>query len=245
MNFKKAWKALFSEDGKYNSEANLLFSWDEKTRKKEKEFLYDFNGNFSGGFGDSISQAEEAFYALGGNDKREKPQKIQAKPIDVKNELNKIPTPFSLEGLEVKIDLLKSKIELSQNDEAKKELQGMIVCLENRKKFLDYKIFFDNFQTTDRGLIDDLLKKYELVMKPSDIFIPEFPAEAVAIMRKYTEVVKQITNKKPNFYVIATSDNFKSLDKKRDPILLAQSPFGFFWYILGAWDKEMMLLSEL
>ena len=33
--------------------------------------------------------------------------------------------------------------------------------------------------------------------------------------------------------------------KQRDPILLVQSPFGFYWQILGAWDKEMLILSEL
>jgi len=35
------------------------------------------------------------------------------------------------------------------------------------------------------------------------------------------------------------------LDEKRDPILLAQSPFGFYYNILGAWEKEMVYLPEL
>jgi uncharacterized lipoprotein len=47
------------------------------------------------------------------------------------------------------------------------------------------------------------------------------------------------------FYVIAEEKSFKSAAEKRDPILLVQSPFGFYWQILGAWDKEMILLSEL
>jgi hypothetical protein len=45
--------------------------------------------------------------------------------------------------------------------------------------------------------------------------------------------------------VIAEPDKFRKAYEKRDPILLVQSPFGFYWQILGAWDKEMMLLSEL
>ena len=51
--------------------------------------------------------------------------------------------------------------------------------------------------------------------------------------------------KKPVFYVIAEPDKFRKAYEKRDPILLVQSPFGFYWQILGAWDKEMILLSEL
>ena len=50
---------------------------------------------------------------------------------------------------------------------------------------------------------------------------------------------------RPIFYVIATEDKFRKAYEKRDPILLVQSPFGFYWQILGAWDKEMILLSEL
>ena len=30
-----------------------------------------------------------------------------------------------------------------------------------------------------------------------------------------------------------------------NPILLVQSPFGIYWQILGAWDKELVLLEEL
>ncbi len=44
---------------------------------------------------------------------------------------------------------------------------------------------------------------------------------------------------------IADKKDFEKKDKRRDPILLAQSPFGHFWQILGAWDKEMLFLEEL
>ena len=82
-------------------------------------------------------------------------------------------------------------------------------------------------------------------MKTSDIFIPEFPDEAIKAMTDYTEKMEAVCGKKPVFYVIAEHDKFKEAFKKRDPILLVQSPFGFFWQIIGAWDKEMILLSEL
>jgi len=117
--------------------------------------------------------------------------------------------------------------------------------LGNRKKYLEHKEFFDNYQNTTDEKIKILLGKYDLVMKTSDIFIPEFPDEAIAIMKEYTEKMETICEKKPIFYVIAEPEDFKKADEKRDPILLVQSPFGFYWQILGAWDKEMLLLSEL
>ena len=82
-------------------------------------------------------------------------------------------------------------------------------------------------------------------MNTSDLFVPEFPDDAIAVMKQYTDNMMKLCKKKPVFYVIAEPDKFRKAYEKRDPILLVQSPFGFYWQILGAWDKEMMLLSEL
>jgi hypothetical protein len=172
-------------------------------------------------------------------------QKIKIKPIDVLDELEKIPTPFSLNNLDDKIYLMKEKRELITQRQTKREVEAYIERLENRKKYLEHKEFFDNFQNTNNEKIQLLLKKYDLVMKSSEIFIPEYPAEAITIMRQYTEKVMQICGKKPVFYVIATEDNFQEAYQQRDPILLVQSPFGFYFQVLGAWSDEMMLLSEL
>lgn len=174
-------------------------------------------------------------------------KKIKVKPIDVLNELETVPTPFSLTLIDEKISILKDKEKLIVQHYAKREVQALIERLENRKKYLQFKDFFDSFQNTTDEKIDILLKKYEsdLVMKTSDIFIPEFPDEAINIMSKYTEKMNELCGKKPVFYVIAEAKDFRTAYEKRDPILLVQSPFGFYWQILGAWDKEMILLSEL
>jgi len=172
--------------------------------------------------------------------------KIKVKPIDVLNELETIPTPFSLLGIDDKVSVLEDKKQFINQHYVKREVDGLIERLKNRKKYEgNTKIFFEQFQNTTDEKIEKLTDKYELVRKSSELFIPEFPAEAIKIMKDYTTQVKKVCDKKPIFYVIATSDNFKSVDRKRDPILLVQSPFGFFWQILGAWDKEMLLLSEL
>ncbi|MDD4972037.1 MAG: hypothetical protein PHT07_21630 [Paludibacter sp.] len=172
-------------------------------------------------------------------------QKIKVKPVDVLRELETVPTPWSMLALDDKISILRDKAKLIKQRYAKREVNGLIERLENRKKYNEFRSFFDPFQNTTDEKIDALLEKYELVMKSSDIFIPEFPKVAIDIMNNYTNKMKELCNKKPVFYVIATADSFKKSYKRRDPILLVQSPLGFYWQILGAWDSEMILLTEL
>ena len=174
-----------------------------------------------------------------------KPKKIAVKPIDVVNELETIPTPWTLSNLQDKIEILEYKRDLITQKYSKREVEAMIERLENRKKWDKFKKFFDGYQNTTDEKIDDLLDKYDLVMKTSDLFVPEFPDVAIQTMKSYTENMMKLCKKKPVFYVIAEPDKFRKAYEKRDPILLVQSPFGFYWQILGAWDKEMMLLSEL
>ena len=181
-----------------------------------------------------------------GNENKANIPKIKLKPIDVLVELETVPTPFSLTNLEDRIFVLKDKEKLITQKYAKREMGHLIERIENRRKYAEHKVFFDSFQNTTDEKIDILLKNHNhLIMKTSDIFIPEFPDEAIKVMKDYTEKTALICNKKPVFYVIAEEDKFKKAYERRDPILLVQSPFGFFWQILGAWDKEMLLLSEL
>jgi len=172
-------------------------------------------------------------------------QKIRIKPIDVLNELETKPIPFTLELLDEKISVLKDKSDIIRQTYAKREVDALIERLEHRKLYQEHHRYFEKFQNTDDGKVAKLLDKYDLVMNESDIFIPEFPDEAIQIMKEYEGQVRFITKKKLVFYVIAEPDKFRDAYDKRDPILLVQSPFGFYYQILGAWDKEMLLLSEL
>lgn len=173
------------------------------------------------------------------------PAKIAIKPIDVLDQLETIPTPWTLSNLQDKIEVLKYKSKLIVQNYAKREVEALVERLENRKKWEDHKTFFNEFQNTTDEKIAKLLEKYDLEMHTSDLFVPEFPDDAIAVMKAYAEEMDKVCGKKPVFYVIAEPDKFRKAYERRDPILLVQSPFGFYWQILGAWDKEMILLSEL
>jgi hypothetical protein len=182
---------------------------------------------------------------LSATQKRLIPGKIAIKPIEVVNELEEPAELIRMNNIDDKISVLKDKEQLIKQHYAKREVTALIERLENRKLYPANKTFFDAFSNTTEEKIDQLLSKYKLVMKPSDIFIPEFPDEAINIMKAYTEKMEELFKKKPVFYVIAEDVHFQKAYEKRDPILLVQSPFGFYYQILGAWDKEMLILGEL
>ena len=214
----------------------------------DENFLFDFKNyqsQYTGATLNSFITVGGSSDSGGGESLNGTKSKIAVKPKDVLNELETIPTPWTLSNLDDKIEVLKYKADLITQSYSKREVQGLIERLENRKQWHKFKNFFQEFQNTTDEKIDILLEKYDLVMKTSDLFIPEFPDDAISVMKKYTDNMQKLCKKKPVFYVIAEPDKFKKAYEKRDPILLVQSPFGFYWQILGAWDKEMILLSEL
>ncbi len=224
------------------------FPVEPDNRLSQTEILTDFRGSYIGG------NHPRTISKSGMNSKKSiELKKIVVSPKQILDELERLETTWSLVGLEDKITLLKMKKELVTQSYSKRDVEAMIERLENRKKYNNvakkkktFAQYFRQFDTTSDEKIQKLLDKYSnLTMRDADIFVPEFPQEAIDIMTEMTEYFKLLCNKKPLFLVIATEENFQEKYKKRDPILLVQSPFGFYYYILGAWDKEMEYLPEL
>lgn len=126
------------------------------------------------------------------------------------------------------------------------EIASVLLRLENRKKYKDVAAFFDEFPYTTTTKIDKVLKDngYLKIGQVAQ-FLADMPKEAVSAMNDYNKHTKQICSKQAVFYIVADKKDFQKTSSRRDPILLAQSPFGHFWQILGAWDKEMLLLENL
>lgn len=126
------------------------------------------------------------------------------------------------------------------------ELASIVLRLENRKKYATVKDFFEQFPYTTTSKINTVTKTHDhLKMGQIAQFIADMPKEAVELMKAYNEHSKKLCDKQAVFYIIADKKDFKKTDTRRDPILLAQSPFGHVWQVIGAWDKEMMFLDEL
>jgi hypothetical protein len=149
------------------------------------------------------------------------------------------------------VALLQKKLKMMRGDSGavkygKEELASLIERIENRRHIKKFKTVLDKYPHTTSEAIGSILNKEDhLRCKSATEFIPDFPKDAIEAMEEYEKVCMDLCKKKPVFYVIADKKDFGEIDRKRDPILLAQSPFGFFWQILGAWDDEMVFLGDL
>lgn len=126
------------------------------------------------------------------------------------------------------------------------EVGSIIIRLENRKKYPTVKATFEKFPYTTNSRINSVLKKHDyLQLGEVDQFVADMPKDAIEAMKEYNEATQKLCDKKAVFYIIADKKDFKKTESRRDPILLAQSPLGHFWQIIGAWDKEMLFLEEM
>lgn len=149
-----------------------------------------------------------------------------------------------LEGFKDKLNLMKS--EEYDMGRGTKEIASIVSRLENRKKYSEVKDFFEEFPYTTTEKIDGLVKTHNhLKLGQVAQFLADMPKEAVEVMKNYNKMTDSLCKKQAVFYIIADKKDFEQTNKRRDPILLAQSPFGHFWQILGAWDEEMLFLGEL
>lgn len=129
---------------------------------------------------------------------------------------------------------------------AELELESIKQRLENRRRVSEFTEILEKYPHTSSAKVNDVLKENShLRCHLATEFVPDMPDEAIEAMDEYNEMCLELTGLKTHFYVIAAQEDFQKKDRRRDPILLAQSPFGFFWQILGAWDEEMIFLGDL
>lgn len=164
---------------------------------------------------------------------------------------NKFTINTQKEYVETQIQQFKDKLNIIKSNEydisrGTNEIASVLIRLENRKKYSEQKSFFEEFAYTTTTKINEVVKNHDnLKIDLVGQFVADMPKEAVEVMKDYTNATEKLCEKKPIFYIIADKKDFQKSDKRRDPILLVQSPFAHAWQILGAWDKEMMFLEEL
>lgn len=269
MEVKLFGRSLFSL-----SKGGLLYE-SSINRAKESKFLMDFHkdtGQDTGGIVENwlaVTNTLAGATLIGpGVDAQVKKAKAKAKkPEPAKDEPKKL-TPKEVHQLDMLRDesfklntdpkyvdaqLLdfKDKLALIQSEEydmrrGVNEIASIIQRLENRKKYGDFKKTFDEFPYTTTSRINSVIKGNDhLKLGQVAQFMADMPAEATLAMKRYNEGTMKLCGKQAVFYIIADKKDFQRSDKRRDPILLAQSPYGHFWQILGAWDEEMMFLEQL
>ncbi len=241
-----------------------LFGRQLFTFKRQPEFMYDFTMH---GFSKATPiSAYISFESMEAELKPKKkkrgrpPKRITITPsglykLSALND-NEFKIKTNRKYLDEQVKLMKDKLSLYPKNKAyelmgglkygKAEVKSIIERFGNRKKISGYKNMIEKYPHTSTSLIAEIVEKHDyLKCDNADEFIPDFPREAIKAMKEYNQMCIELCKKKTHFYVIADKKDFGEKNKRRDPILLAQSPFGFFWQILGAWDREMIYLGDL
>jgi len=232
--------------------------------RKESKYLPDFHSMSSGSGEEIMWVSDIASVSSNTIATLEDSKKVEEKPVKEK----KLPTPkeiFKLQTLndgeyelktddeyvDAQLESFKDKLTLISSEEydmrrGVTEITSIVMRLENRKKYPEHKEFYETFAYTTSSKINALLKEQEhLKLGQVAQFLADMPAEAVKTMKDYNKETEKLCGKQAVFYIIADKKDFKKSDTRRDPILLAQSPFAHAWQILGAWDEEMIFLEQL
>jgi hypothetical protein len=177
-------------------------------------------------------------------------ERINKKPVEVYQELFEETPKIDTTGIKEKIKLVKKRLEYltflgGQTSDEKTALK----YLNARDKFDAHGHLFI-WPTTTREKINELCSKYTLEDVNFNMYSKTIPMEAIYELEKFINAWNKVTKKgeKPEPHLII-DDGPKSRsdggERKKDPILYVGSPFGKWYYVLGAWDKEVQYVDEI
>jgi len=176
--------------------------------------------------------------------------RIEVNPKEIIAEFEQA-VDVNLEDLQKKLDLAYERADLYKNTlraPIPDDIRHAICVLEARKNYPEVAQWIP-WKTTTKEKIDALCKKYKLSHRSTSDFIPELPRKAVEEITAYKKVHEAAFAHEPKvktlvtLSIIAPTKMFR--ERKGDPILLAKSPFGDFFYVLCAWDEEVKFVQEL
>lgn len=255
MEIKLFGKSIFE----FNKNSSYFYINQADERNNKSKYLPDFYINTTSGTAIESSvmsiPVSEATDKLTGVEKKEDKEKVHITPRDIYElkMLNEKSLTINTDSdyVEEQIKSFKDKLSFVKKEEfdmsrGLSEISSVLMRLENRKKYPKFKDFFEQYPYTTTSKIKDIIEKNDyLKIGQVSQFVADMPAEAIEEMKKYKESTEKLCSKEPVFYIIANKKDFQKTETRKDPILLAQSPFGHFWQIIGCWDKEMLLLEEL
>ena len=173
--------------------------------------------------------------------KRGRPKK-QYKPIEVMEHLLiKEQIKFDVTDINEKIAAIEFRIDFIKNELGHNthEEEKVLSWLKARKQFKKFGKQF-KWAVTNKEKVKWFCKKYNLRQSGWATYHRNVPNEALAELKKYLDLYSKVSDTDPKLIIIGDHD-----ETKKDPILIASSPFGNYFYIIGAWDKEVEIMEEL
>jgi hypothetical protein len=190
----------------------------------------------------SVGNYAVAYATDTGGNKLPEDKRIEKKPVDVVNNIMAEKPSMDLNHLDIQIKIVKRRLEIM------KEIGGntrdeeiALTFLKARQKYNKVGKLF-GWAVTNQEKIEQLCKEYKVMCTEFARYSRNVPQEGLDQLEKFFEAWNQVSDKKPAIRLIVDQGG---KEQKKDPILLAQSPFGNWWYILGAWDKEVEIVDDL
>jgi hypothetical protein len=171
-----------------------------------------------------------------------KDERVEAKPVDVVKELNTENPIINLGDLKAQIKEVEKRIKILKKQKVTPHDENeALTYIKARTKYKKYEKLF-NYQITTNKLVEDLTQKYKLMRVNFASYYKTVPTEALDELEKFLYACKKVGVEEPEIKLIV-DDGGK--EHKKDPIMLGKSPFGRWWYILGAWDKEIKYVDDI
>jgi len=180
-----------------------------------------------------------------------KDARIEKKPVEVVKEII-VETPvFEIKDLPQQLKVITKRLrvlkEQGVHDRDLENEKNALGYLKARQKYVKtFKLF--RWATSNQASVIALTKKYKLHVVGLEEWVKTLPVEAIDEIQKYAEAYAEVRKDKPEFRLVVNEQDWKEIQanrRKRDPILLALSPFGNWYYVLGAWDKEVQYVDDL
>jgi hypothetical protein len=172
--------------------------------------------------------------------------RVEAKPVDVVKELNTENPIINLGDLKAQIKEVEKRIKILKKQKVTPNDENeALTYIKARTKYKKYEKLF-NYQITTNKLVEDLTQKYKLQRVNFASYYKTVPTEALDELEKFVKACGKVSSVDPEIKLIV-DDGGKEHKKehKKDPIMLGKSPFGRWWYILGAWDKEIKYVDDI
>jgi hypothetical protein len=172
-------------------------------------------------------------------------ERIEKKPVEVFQEIiSPLKPVVRLAGLENQIKMVERRrdfIKLNFNNLSTSDEDEALVYLKARQKYLKNQDAFP-WPIVLVQAVTDLCAKYKLREVGFESYYKNVPMEAIDELEKFIAAWKKIRSDEPRFRLIIDEGGKET---KKDPILLAMSPFGKWFHMLGAWDKEVEYVDDI
>jgi hypothetical protein len=222
----------------------ILSTIKQLKQQKKNNYLYrsGWNSNFSGGVIEEIHPYIVESSNESPKSEKKVDERIEKKPVEVFKEIISEKPQIDLTNLDKKIEMVKKRIEVLESAGVSvSDEKEAISFLEARKKYQKYKDEF-KWEITTISSVENLCKKYKLRSVGINSFYKSLPMEAIDELEKFINSYNKVSNITPVLTLIIDEGG---KEDKKDPILLAGSPFGKWYYLLGAWDKEVEFVDDL